>query len=133
MRVLDATFMIDYLAGHESTERYYEEHDGPEQHWITPVPAYAEVLVGVGNVPGRDLPSVITALSWIDIYEVTQGHAERAASLAADIGAGNAFLDGVDGLVAAVAAELEAPVVSADADLTQEAVASQVEVHSYKD
>lgn len=133
MRVLDATYMIDYLAGHEAAQSYYDEHGGADQRWITPVPAYAEVLVGIGNVPEGNVAETINALSWIDVYEVRSEHAERAARLAAEIEPGSAFLDGVDGLVAAVAAEVEAPVVSADGDLTQDAVANVLDVHTYRD
>lgn len=124
--------MIDYLAGHEAARSYYDDHGGADQRWITPVPAYAEVLVGVGNVPEANVAETIDALSWIDVIEVGSEHAERAAMLAADIEPGSAFLDGVDGLVAAVAAEFEAPIVSADADLTQDAVSRVVDVHPYR-
>lgn len=132
MRVLDATYLIDYLAGHSAAKSYYEAHGGPDQRWISPVPAYAEVLVGVGNVPDENVAETIHALSWIDVYEVSVEHAERAARLAENLGAGRAYLDGVDGLVAAVAGELGAPVVSSDEDLLQDSVSEMLDVHDYR-
>lgn len=57
MKVLDATFLIDYLDGIESTEGFYEANGGNDERWVVPVPAYAEVLVGEGNLPTATSPA----------------------------------------------------------------------------
>lgn len=133
MRVLDATFMIDYLDGVDAAKAYYESQGGADELWIGPVPSYAEVIVGVGNEPAGEVGAVVDALRWIDPYGVSAEHAEAAGRLAERIGADGPYLDGIDGLVAAVADELGAPVVTADADLTHEAVSSILDVHKYRD
>ena len=51
MKILDATFLIDYLDGVEATREFYEEHGSDQIRWVGPVPAFAEALVGEGNLP----------------------------------------------------------------------------------
>jgi predicted nucleic acid-binding protein len=46
MKVLDATFLIDYLEGREATREFHEENRGEQIRWVVPIPALAEVLVG---------------------------------------------------------------------------------------
>lgn len=62
MKVLDATFLIDYLAGVPAAAEYYEANEGPEGFWMMPAPAHAEALVGVGNHPTGDVDRAIEAL-----------------------------------------------------------------------
>lgn len=63
MKVLDATFLIDYLDDVEATRECYEENGGAESRWIVPVPALAEVLVGEGALPNGDVDGVRTDLA----------------------------------------------------------------------
>ena len=55
MKVLDTTFLIDYLDHVEATRGFYEKHGGEGIRWVAPVPALAEVLVGAGNLPNGDV------------------------------------------------------------------------------
>ncbi len=50
MKVLDANFLIDYLKGDEAVKEFYEANGDESEQWVVPVPAYAEVLVGEGNL-----------------------------------------------------------------------------------
>jgi predicted nucleic acid-binding protein len=132
MRVLDANFLIDYLSGLPAAETYYESNGGDEEVWVMPAPAHAEALVGVGNLPSGDLEEAIEALSWGEVYEVDEGLSVEAGRIADEIGPQGPYLDGVDGLVAAVGRELDAPVVSADSDLTHEETKRVVDVEEYR-
>jgi len=132
MRVLDANYLIDYLSGHAAAETYYESNGGDEEVWVMPAPAHAEALVGVGNHPSGDLEEAIEALSWGEIYEVGGDLSVEAGRIADEIGPQGPYLDGVDGLVAAVGRELDAPVVSADGDLTHEETKRVVDVEEYR-
>jgi hypothetical protein len=49
MKVLDATFLVDYLAGVDATADYLLDHEN--ERFVLPAPAFAEVLVGEGNPP----------------------------------------------------------------------------------
>lgn len=130
MKILDATFLIDYLDGVESTRRYLLEHD--EEQYVHPVPAYAEALVGEGNGPEEsDIAGTREALSWGEVYAVDEQTAVTAAEIASEIAPQGPFLSGMDALIAAVGRELDAPVVSGDSDLTHPETQSVVDVEEY--
>jgi len=131
VRILDATFLVDYLNGHPDTEAYYEANGGPEQRWVIPAPVYAEVLVGVGNLPSGDVDGAVEALSWGAVHPVDEDLSAEAARIAGEVGPQGPYLDGVDALVAAVGRRLDTPVVSADSDLTHEATKRVVDVDEY--
>lgn len=129
MRVLDATFLIDYLDGVESTREYLLAHE--DEAFVVPAPAYAEALLGEGNGSEGDVEGVREALSWAEVYGVDERTAVTAAEIADEIGPEGPYLSGMDGLVAAVGRELDAPVVSADRHLTHEATKRVVDVEEY--
>lgn len=132
MRVLDANFLIDYLSGVPATKEYYETNGGADQVWIIPAPAYAEAIVGVGNHPDGDVDEAIEALGWGKVAEVDEELSVAAARIADEIRPGGPYLDGVDGLVAAVGRQWGAPIVSADGDLTHEETKRVVDVEEYR-
>ena len=129
MKVLDATFLIDYLDGVESTREYLEEHDS--EAYVLPVPAYAEALLGEGNGPGGDIEGAREDLSWGEVHAVDERTAVTAAEIADEMGSQGLFLSGMDALIAAVGRELNAPVVSGDGDLTHEETKQVVDVEEY--
>lgn len=131
MKVLDATFLIDYLAGIQATEEFDEANGGEKTRWIMPIPAYAEALVGEGNLPNGDVAGARADLSWGETYEVDVRTAVIAGEIADEVGPGGPYLDGLDALIAAVGRELEAPVVSADGDLTHEETKKVIDVEEY--
>lgn len=132
MRVLDASYLIDYLDGIEATAEFYEAHGGTDGRWIIPAPAYAEVIVGVGNLPDGNVQAAIADLAWGEVYGVDEEEAIIAAEIADEIGPQGPSLSGMDGLIAAVGRELNAPVVSADADLTHEKTKTVLTIEEYR-
>ena len=133
MRVLDATFLIDYLGGEPDTEAYYRSNGAQEELWVMPVPAYAEAIVGVGNAPTADVHEAVKALAWGEVFDIDEALAVEAGQIANEIGVEGPYLDGVDALVAAVGRKLDAPVVSADGDLTHEETMQVVDVEQYRE
>jgi len=131
MKVLDATFLIDYLDGVEATKAFYEASGAENERWVMPVPAYAEALVGEGSLPNGDIAGARTALSWGEKYEVDERTAVTAGEIADEVGPSGPYLDGLDALIAAVGRELNAPVVSADGDLTHDETKKVVDVEEY--
>jgi len=131
MKVLDATFLIDYLDGVDATKAFYEANGGANERWIMPVPAYAEVLVGEGNLPNGDVADARAALSWGEKYPVDEKTAVTAAEIADEVEPGGPYLGGLDALIAAVGRELGAPIVSADSDLTHDMTKQVVDVEEY--
>ena len=67
------------------------------------------------------------------MYEIDQRTAITAAEIADEIGPGGPYLDGPDALIAAVGRELNAPVVSADGDLTHRETRAVIDVEDYTD
>lgn len=131
MKVLDATFLIDYLEGLESTREFYEENGGGQVRWIVPIPALAEVLVGEGNLPDGDVDAARSDLAWIDVHPIDERTAITAGRIADEIAPSGPYLDGPDALIAATGRELDAPVVSRDGDLTHSETKQVVAVEEY--
>ena len=131
MRVLDATFLVDYLDGVEATREFYEEHGAEEIRWVAPVPALAEALVGEGNLPSGNVDEARKDLAWVDVHPVDERTVGTAGRIAEEIAPGGPYLDGPDALIAAVGRELDAPVVSGDGDLTHEKTKTVVDVEEY--
>lgn len=131
MRVLDATFLIDYLLGADETRTFLEAHD--DEAFVFPAPAYAEALVGEGNGPDEsDIEGIRTDLGWGEVFAVDERSAVTAAEIADEIGPEGPFLSGMDALVAAVGREMDAPIVSSDTDLTHEETKKVVDVEEYR-
>lgn len=132
MKVLDATFLADYLADVDAATQYLEEHSS--EQFVIPAPAFAEVLVGEGNGPDEsDIEGAREALAWAEVYPVDERTAITAGEVAAEVGPQGPFLTGMDSVIAAVGRELGAAVVSADRDLTHPATAAVIDVDDYTD
>ncbi|OVE82815.1 PIN domain-containing protein [Natronolimnobius baerhuensis] len=132
MKVLDANFLIDYLKGDEAVKEFYEANGDESEQWVVPVPAYAEVLVGEGNLPAGDVEGARADLAWTEKHAVDEHTAVLAGEIADEIGPEGPFLDGVDAIVAAVGRELDAPVVSTDGDLTHDETKKVVDTEDYR-
>ena len=129
MKVLDATFLIDYLDGVESTREYLQEHDS--EAYVSPAPAYAEALLGEGNGPGGNVEGAREDLSWGEVHAVDKRTAVTAAEIADEMGPQGPFLSGMDAVIAAVGRELDAPVVSDERHLTHPETKQVVDVEEY--
>ena len=133
MTVLDANFLVDYLNGEETTKTFYEANGGNAERWVMPVPAYAGVLVGEGNLREGDVEKARTALAWGEPHAVNAQTAVVAGEITAEVGPEGPSLDGHDALTVAVGRELDAPVVSADSDLTHETTRTVIDVETYRE
>jgi len=131
MKVLDATFLIDYLNGIDATAEYLLAHE--DEQFILPASAHAESLVGEENDPNGDVAEAKADLSWVEVYETGKETAEVAGEIADEVGPQGPFLTGMDGLIAAVGRELNAPVVSNDRDLTHVEIKKVIKVEEYRD
>lgn len=131
MKVLDATFLIDYLDGVEATRQFYADNGGDQIRWTVPVPALAAVLVGEGNLPNGDVDGARADLLWVTVHPIDERTAVTAGQIADEITPGGPYLDGPDALIAAVGRELDAPVVARDGDLTHEGTKRVVAVEEY--
>jgi predicted nucleic acid-binding protein len=131
VKVLDATYLIDYLAGDPRAADFYEDNGGADEYWIMPAPAHAEALVGVSNHPGGDIDQAVESLSWGEVYPVDAALSIRAARIADAVGSEGPYLDGVDAIVGAIGRDLEAPVVSRDGDLSHPETKRIIDIEEY--
>lgn len=131
MKVLDASFLIDYLSGVEATKSYLEANDG--ETFVVPSVALGEVLVGEGNGPeNSNIDAIRDRLGWAEIASIDEQTAVDAAKIADEVGPQGPYLAGSDAVIAAIGREFGAPVVSSDRDLTHEAVKEIVAVEEYR-
>ena len=129
MKILDATFLIDYLDGVESTREYLQEHDS--EAYVFPAPAYGESLLGERNGPGGNIEGAREDLSWGEVHAVDERTAVTAAEIADEMGPPGPLLSGMDAVIAAVGRELDVPVVSDDRHLTHPETKQVVNVEEY--
>ena len=132
MRVLDASFLIDYGNGLEAAAKYLLAHS--EQQFVVPAPIYTEYLLGtVHSSAPTEIEDARAELSWATIVEIDESTAVRAAEIADTIGPEGPNLTAIDALVAAVADELNAPLVSCDSDLTNAEIQQIITVDKYRE
>jgi predicted nucleic acid-binding protein len=132
MRVLDATFLVDYGNELDETAEYLLEHS--DEEFVIPSPVLTEYLLGMvhGTHP-TDIPKARSELSWTHIAEIDEDTAVTASEIADEIGEEGPNLTGIDSLIAAVGRQLDAPVVSNDRDLTHEETKKVVDVEEYRE
>jgi len=132
MKVVDTTFLIDYLDDHDAVRAYLQEN--PDVY-VTPAPAYTEVLQGEvykSDPSTVDLSGVRAALDFVDVLDVDEPLAVRAAEFAGEVHPPGPKMGAVDALVGALARREGATVVSADRDLTHAETTAVLDVDEYR-
>lgn len=130
MKILDATFLFDYLNGVDATAEYLLANE--EERFVVPLPAYAEVMAGEGNRPNGDVGEVKSDLAWTEVYVPDEETATLAGEIAAEIGPEGPYIEEMDALIAAAGREIGGAVVSSDSDLTHPETAAVVDVETYR-
>lgn len=131
MKVLDASFLIDYEAGIEDTKEYLLAHG--DEVFVIPSVTLLEFLLG--DVHGSE-PTNLTAtrelLGWAEIHPVTEETVVQAAEVADEIGPQGPNLSAADAVGAGVARELDATLVSRDRDHTHPETAAVIAVDDFR-
>ena len=131
MKVLDATFLIDYGNEVDAAAEYLLDHT--DERFIVPAPVFTEYLLGsVHSSEPTDLEGARSELAWTEVVEIDEATAVTAAEVADEIGPEGPHLTAVDALIAAVGRELNAAVVAGDRDLTHEETKKVVDVEEYR-
>lgn len=132
MKVVDTTFLVDYLDDHDAVREYLEAH--PDVY-ITPAPAYTEVLQGEAYKSDRstvDIPGARAALDFVDVLPVDEQLAVSAAEFAGDVYPPGPKMGAVDAIVGALARREGATAVTHDSDLTHEQAKAVLDVDEYR-
>lgn len=131
MKVLDASFLIDYESGEPGAAAYLQ--DNADEEFVVPSTVYMEYFLGEANgAPEPDLPAVRAELDWTQVWTVTAETADLGVEAVAELPADAPHLDGVDATVVGVAREVGAPIVAGDSDFTHDAVRDRLNVESYE-
>lgn len=131
MKVLDASFLIDYEQGLPEAAAYLQAH--ADEEFIIPSTVYTEYLLGEANAaPEPDLAAVRAEIDWTQVWTVTKETADLGVAAIAELPAHAPHLDGVDATVVGVAREIGAPIVAGESDFTHEAVRERLNVELYK-
>lgn len=131
MKVLDASFLIDYENGESEAAAFL--HDNAEEEFVIPSTVYTEYLLGEANAaPEPDLPAVRAEIDWTQVWPVTKETADLGVEAVAELPAGAPHFDGVDATVVGVARETDGPIVAGESDFTHEAVRDRLNVELYK-
>jgi len=132
MKVVDTTFLVDYLSGHDAVRAYLEAN--PDVY-VTPAPAFTEVLQGEAYKSDRstvDVPGARAALDFVDALAVDEQLAVRAAEFAAEVYPPGPKMGAVDAVVGALARREGATVVTNDSDLTHDRTRAVLDVDEYR-
>jgi len=133
MRVVDTTFLIDYLDDHDAVRQYLQRHP---DIYVTPAPAFTEVLQGEAykSDPSTvDISGARNALEFVDVVEVGERLSVAAAEFADDVFPPGPKMGAVDAIVGALARREGAAVVSRDSDLTHPETRAVVDVELYRE
>lgn len=130
MKVLDASFLIDYEDGVGETKTYLLDHQDDE--FVIPAPIHTEYLLGEVHSHGEtDLDTARHELSWATVHPVTERTSDLTVEIADEIGPQGPNLTAIDALVAGTSRELGAPLVSSDSDLTHPETQTVIDVEMY--
>jgi predicted nucleic acid-binding protein len=133
MKVVDTTFLIDYLDDHDAVRDYLGTH--PDVY-VTPAPALTEVLQGEAYKSDHstvDVPGARSALEFVDVLGIDEQLSVAAAEFASDVYPPGPKIGAVDAIVGALARREGATVVSNDSDLTHAETKAVVDVDGYRD
>jgi predicted nucleic acid-binding protein len=132
MKVLDASFLIDYGNGVDAAGEYLL--DNADAQFLVPAPVYTEYLLGAAHSSASvDIEDARAELAWTDVVETDETTAATAAEIADAIGPQGPNLTAVDAIVAALARQMNAALVSSDGDLTHPETRNVVDVDEYLD
>lgn len=132
MKVVDTTFLIDYLDDHDAVRDYLETNP---DIYVTPAPALTEVLQGEAYKVDHStvtIPGARSALDFVDVLSVDEQLSVVAAEFASDVYPPGPKMGAVDAIVGALARREGATVVTNDSDLTHEETKAVVDIDEYR-
>lgn len=130
MKCFDSTFVIDYLAGEQSTVEYLEAHS-TEALYIPAIVLYEAFEGGIKSAGPADFQTTLGNLGWADIAPFSERTALEAGRLQDELAAEGHELGSADAMVGGTAHELGAPLVTRDGDFTNSDVKTVLDIEAY--
>jgi predicted nucleic acid-binding protein len=116
MKLLDTTFLIDYLSGDAGVESYLETYEDGDL--VTTTINIKELAVGAQIAGDGSKHDLLSRFGWLRIHPFTVDHAILAGQIESDLRADGAIsserIDDLTGdiLIAAVAADADGTVIT---------------------
>ncbi|MFC6724081.1 PIN domain-containing protein [Halobium palmae] len=126
MKLLDTSFLVDYLRGHPSAGAYVTDHDG--EAFVGSAVAFYELYHGAVKV-GRPIEDVDRDLRWVDREPFALEHGREAARIREELESAGGRIEHPDTMLAGVARSIGAPVVTANAEHFERVANLRVENH----
>lgn len=111
MKVLDSSYLADFLRGHEHAKQYRVDHENDSL--VLPAVGFYELYHGAVKV-GRDPREVDRDLPWVERIDYTPDHGLEAARIRDELERDGRRLQHPDMMIAGTARTLDVPVVTTD-------------------
>lgn len=111
MRVLDSSFLADFLRGYDHAREYRLDHQ--HEALVLPAVGFYELYHGATKV-GRDPDEVDQDLPWVEPLDYAPIHGREAARIRSELERDGNRLQHPDMMIAGVARSLDVPVVTTD-------------------
>ncbi|MFW5896208.1 MAG: PIN domain-containing protein [archaeon] len=112
MKLLETSYLVDYLRGRPAADGYYGEHR--HESMVASTVSMFELAYGVIHEAPDDLDDLMDALHWVDFLPVSTGDAVEAARVDGELAAAGDRIPVPDLLLAGVARNRGATVVARD-------------------
>jgi predicted nucleic acid-binding protein len=131
MKCFDNTFVVDYLDGRTETIEYLESCSSGSLY--VPAIVLYEALEGQVKSSGpASFQQVASNLTWADIAPFGTATAREAGNLQEELANRGRELGSADAMIGGTAQELDATLVTADGDFTNEDARDVLDVETYR-
>lgn len=131
MKCFDNTFVVDYLDGKQETIEYLE-NCSTESLYIPAIVLYEALEGQVKSAGPASFQKTVSYLTWSDIAPFDKTTAREAGELQEDLANRGRELRSADAMIGGTARELDATLVTADSDFTNEDAKAVLDVERYR-
>lgn len=131
MKCFDNTFVVDYLDGRPETIAYLERHSA-ESFYVPSIVLYEALEGQVKSAGPANFQQTASYLTWADIAPFERTTARAAGALQENLASRGRELRSADAMIGGTARELDATLVTADDDFTNEDAKAVLDVDEYR-
>jgi predicted nucleic acid-binding protein len=131
MKCFDNTFIVDYLDGNPATIEYLETCS-TESLYVPAIVLYEALEGQIKSAGPVSFQQVTSYLTWANVASFDEATARAAGELQEDLAARGCELRSADAMIGGTARKLDATLVTADGDFTNEDVTAVLDVETYR-
>lgn len=117
MKILDTSFLVDYLKSEEYTLSYLEKHE--EEAFYASTLTFFELFRGEFKSEGEDLEELENNLAWLNEKEIDRKTAKEAAKIEKNLEEKGEKINLADVLIAGTAAKTGTEIITGDSDFSK--------------